>query len=87
MIWNILYRQYNVIPFSAFPSTPILESLPSIRQAKSTLEFEASASDNGATYSCATFSPKTMDRPMHSAFKFTLNVTCEFLKHFLAAEN
>ena len=41
------------------------------------LEFAAAAEDNGATFACATFSPKTMERPMMSAFAITLNVTCE----------
>ena len=74
---------HNLLPLQLtriadFRAAPSLERIPSIRQAKSVLEFAAAAEDNGATFACATFSPKTMERPMQSAFAVTLNVTCEY---------
>ena len=50
-----------------------------IRQTKSVLEFNASASDNGAVYACSAFSPKTMNTPLQSALSTKLNVTCKFI--------
>ena len=60
-----------------FPGVPVVESLPSIRQIKSSLSFNASASDDGAVYACAAFAPRTMDVPSTSKESLRLNVTCK----------